>query len=1243
MPRAWHCRGGGAGSWLSCPPIGRRSYKTARGPASILTRRLTRSSTRPTDQFADGSVEPAASVAREENVVSDQQPVPAEATAPGSAGQVLRGYADRAVDVAQQWAQQTSRGQTPAEQATTDQLAALLRDEEGLDLAVRFVDRVARPEDPKVAARDLSRLSTKTAKSFLGKLDLAMLGLGTVAAPLAPPLVVPLARARLRQIIGHLVVDARDPALAKHLAAAQRQGFQLNVNLLGEAVLGEREAASRTQRVIEMLSRDDVDYVSIKVSSLVSQISTWDTEGTVARCIERLRPLYQVARDKSPHGFVNLDMEEYRDLDLTVELFTRLLAEPQFHDLEAGIVLQAYLPDALPAMDKLIAWAQERRAQGGAGIKIRLVKGANLAMEQVEAALHGWELAPYHSKEEVDANYLRCIERGLRPDVVDAVRIGVASHNLYDVALAHLIAADRGVTHGLDVEMLQGMAPSQARAVKDAVGTVLLYTPVVAPQDFDVAVSYLIRRLEENGTKENFLHALFTQADHSAEAMADQERRFRASIEAVDGTGVGAQRSPARPAIGDVFANTPDSDPSLPQTRGWAAAALAATPAPLNSPVLDSIEAVNEVIARAREAGKGWAARPGRERAQVLRETARQLEARRGQFVTVMAAEGGKTVAEADPEISEAIDFARYYAESAIELEHGPMADGARFTPSAITLITPPWNFPVAIPLGGVFAALAAGSAVVIKPAHPTPGCVELGAEATWVALEAAGLPRDLLQVVRTGDRVVGRALVSHPDVETVILTGSSETATMFTSWRVDAPRGPRVYGETSGKNSLVITPAADLDLAVADLVRSAFGHAGQKCSAASLGILVGSVATSDKVRKQLVDAVSSVRVGWPDDLGTTMGPIIEPAEGKLLRALTTLEPGERWLVPPRPLDGEPPHRCRLWSPGLKEGVAPGSFFHHTEVFGPVLGLMTARTLAEALELQNGTAFGLTGGLHSLDEREIEYWLEHVEVGNAYVNRHITGAIVQRQPFGGWKASNVGPGAKAGGPNYVGQLGWWTAEGTPTRLAEPAPHVRQALKTLLPLLGTDLHERPERTWLRGAVGSDAYVWETELGRSIDVSDLRFEANVFRYRPVPVFWVRTEPDARIVELLRIVLAAQTTGTPLRISLDPQTSGALKASARQSAEVDAALRELAQHVAVSEPTGSFLARVERGEVAGRLRVLGDAPGLIRELASEEVTVYEGPVLATGRRELLPLLREQAISRTMHRFGQLPADAG
>ncbi len=1104
-----------------------------------------------------------------------------------------------AVALAEEWTRATHEGQTAAEQATTGQLAALVGDAQGLDLAVRFVDRVARPEDVKVAARELSRISAADAAGFLGRIDRSLLGAGAVAARVSPQVVVPVARKRLRQLVGHLVVDAQDPALSRHLAASREEGFRLNINLLGEAVLGEAEAESRADRTLALLERPDVDYVSIKVSSLVSQISTWDTEGTVKRCVERLRPLYRAARSRTPHAFVNLDMEEYRDLDLTIEVFRTILAEPEFSDLEAGIVLQAYLPDADAGLSKLMDFAEQRTAAGGAPIKVRLVKGANLAMEAVDAEVHGWQPAPYASKPEVDANYLHLVDRALSPQTT-GLRVGVASHNLYDLAFAHLLATSRGVTDRMDVEMLQGMSPAQARAVRDTVGTVILYTPVVAPKDFDVAVSYLVRRLEENAQPENFLHAFFTDG---ADAMPDQEQRFRNSVAAMQTNSVQRRRDHVPGVLTDRFGNTPDTDPALVENRELVARAITAELPELQSPLLASTDEVDAVVATAVTAQQAWAQRPLAERAALLRDAARELQQARPELLGVMVHEAGKTVAEADPEISEAIDFARYYADSAEQLVSGLMADGASFEPDRVVLVTPPWNFPVAIPIGGVLAGLAAGAAVVIKPAPQTPLSLECAARALW----RAGVPAEVLQVVRTPEDEVGRALVTHADVDTVILTGATATAELFMDWRKDRPRGARVYGETSGKNALIVTPSADYDLAVADLARSAFGHAGQKCSAASLGILVGSVAGSDRFRNQLVDYVRSLRVGWPTDLSVGMGPLIEAPPEKLEQALTTLEPGESWLVEPRKLDQE----GRLWSPGVKLGVKPGSWFHRNEVFGPVLGLMEAKDLDQAIEWQNDTGYGLTGGIHSLDEGEIEHWLEKVEVGNAYVNRHITGAIVQRQSFGGWKASGVGPGAKAGGPNYVAQLGTWREDGLPQFRSSVQPQVQRMLALATEQvsgLGAD-----DMAWLQVAAGSDAASWGAEFGIGHDASGLRVERNEFRYRPFPRVMVRMQAGSRPADLVRLLAAAQLAGSAVEVSAAPGV-------------------ELPEVVAgapvVHEDEAAFCGRLA-DEKDLRVRVVGDP----------SVALVTGPVLAAGRHELLTFLREQSISQTLHRFGHMP----
>lgn len=1128
---------------------------------------------------------------------------------------------DRIVALAQEWSGLTQAGQTRKEAATSHQLSRLLSDHAGLDLAVRFVDRVARPDDLHVAAGELAGLSAGSA-SFLSLRDRGLLAMGARMARILPWVVVPSARLRLRQLVGHMLVDAEDPTLAKHLAAARAQGFRLNVNLLGELVLGEAEAERRTEKTRALVARPDVDYVSIKISSLVSQISTWDTAGTVERAKERLRPLYRTAAAKSPAAFVNLDMEEYRDLDMTLELFTDLLDEPEFHHLEAGIVLQAYLPDAVGAMEYLIRYSRERVTAGRAPIKVRLVKGANLAMEAVEARIHGWEQAPYATKAGGDANYLRCLDRALSPDVTEPIngvrplRLGVASHNLFDLAAAFLLAKHRDVLDAIDVEMLQGMAPSQARAIRDAVGTVILYTPVVAKRDFDVAVGYLIRRLEENAEPQNFLHAYF--AHDGLHRGDDQESRFRASLQDMATVADSPRRQSERPPIGDVFENTPDSDPALPEMRKWAVESIA-RPLPKDRLLLLGSNAEVDVAVRtAVDAASQWAARPGAERAAVLRRAARELEDARGALLGVMAAEGGKTVTEADPEISEAIDFARYYADRALDLEQGPAVDGAEFTPDRVVLVTPPWNFPVAIPIGGVLAGLAAGASVIIKPAHSTPLCAQLAVE----ALHRAGVPSDALQIVRTGDRAVGQRLISHPDIDTVVLTGSTETAELFARWRSNRPNGSRVYGETSGKNAIVVTPAADIDLAVADLVRSAFGHAGQKCSAASLAILVGSVADSERFHRQLVDAVRSLRVDWPSNLGAGMGPIIEPPTGKLYDALTHLQPGEEWVVKPKLLEETPGEEGngRLWSPGVKKWVRPGSSFHLTEVFGPVLGLMRAKDLDEAIELQNATSFGLTGGLHSLDAEEIFQWTQRVDVGNAYVNRHITGAIVQRQAFGGWKQSSVGPGAKAGGPNYIAQLGQWSETATPTHLApiDPAP-----LAVLDAAIAAGLDER-DQAWLRVAAGSDAAAWATEFGVEHDESRLVVESNVFCYVALPVLHVCAGEGASPVEVARLAAAAALVDSRIELSTE---DGGLAAFAR-------ALPGVTVHQEAAGPLADRLRRL----TSSRVRVVGKATDLAPLAADPSVGLLPGPVLANGRRELLSVLREQSISRTMHRFGHL-----
>ncbi len=1081
-------------------------------------------------------------------------------------------------------------------------LAGLLREDGGLAFLTQFVDGVIRPEDTRVAARSFRSMAARNT-SFLPAYQRVLLRMGSWASHVLPSLVVAVARRTVRLMVSHLVVDATPERLGPALGRLRAHGHRLNVNLLGEAVLGHAEATRRLERTEALLRRPDIDYVSLKVSAAVAPHNPWAFEDSVAHIVDTLRPLFRAALDANG-AFINLDMEEYRDLDLTVAVFTALLDEDEFATLTAGIVLQAYLPDSMGAMVSLQRWAADRVARGGAPIKVRLVKGANLSMERVDAEVHGWPLATWHSKAESDAQYKRLVDYALVPEHTRAVRVGIAGHNLFDIAHAHLTAKERGVEDDVDFEMLLGMGEHVARAVTQDVGSLRLYTPVVHPREFDVALAYLVRRLEEVASKQNFMSSLYDM--EAKPAVFELERnRFVESWNLADQparpTHRGVRRSTASKAT-TGFSNAPDMDPSVPSSRVWAQEILVkaessmAGRATLDAARVEAASQLEQEISTAHAGADGWHSLSPEDRAALLHAAGNSLESHRADLIEVMMSEAGKTIDQADPEVSEAVDFAHYYAERSLELWTMP---GAVPAPRNVTLVTPPWNFPVAIPAGSTLAALAAGSAVILKPAEQSARCGAVLAEALW----DAGIPREVLRLIKIDSKVMGKPLITDERIDQVILTGGYETAERFLTLRPSL----RLFAETSGKNSIIVTPSADVDLAVKDVVTSAFSHAGQKCSAASLVIAVGSIATSRRFLTQLEDAVTSLVAGPAYRATTQMGPVIEPVHGKLERALTTLEPGERWVVEPRDLDGS----GMAWTPGLKTGVAPGSFFHETECFGPVLGIMVAATLDEAMVLQNAVDYGLTAGLHSLDRAEIERWLATVQAGNAYVNRGITGAIVQRQPFGGWKRSVVGCTYKAGGPHYLQALTGWEARAS--------DHIGEAL----PGDGLEafLQRAKAPSWVRVAVVADAHAWSGQFGTAIDRTGLASEANVLRYAPADTD-IRWDGAAATDVLVRVCAARVRAGG----------SGVVSTPVPLPAELSEALDACGVGVRVEAWEACLQRAAER--LGGRVRLVAAADSEAHGTA--DAAVFTQPVTGNPELELLPFLREQAVSVTTHRFG-------
>ena len=1104
--------------------------------------------------------------------------------------------ADKAVENARALIAESLPNLKRYDKASRKRFTRLFKDPKAISVTVSLTDEVMRITSAKDSVRILRKAAKDSTVAGFGLFNTFGLKLIAAISRALPKPVLFAVHTQVKLLSKGIILPAESKKLSRQIKKRAKKGIRLNINVLGEAVLGEDEANERFERVMQMMQRPEVDYVSVKLSSVASQIISLDRKGTLERVSEKLRYIYRTSI--ATNTFVNLDMEEFRDLRLTVDAFKLVLNEGEFKNLYAGLVLQAYLPESHEVFAELVEWSLERHKQSGGVIKIRLVKGANLAMEKAEAELHGWVAAPYKSKADVDASYSRLLDTALRPEHAKAVRIGVASHNLFHIAFALEIAKKRNVMEQLDLEMLEGMANPEALAIAKRSMRILLYAPVTRADDFASAVAYLVRRLDENTAVENYLRSSF-EIGTNAEKFREQSNRFLDSASQRHEISTKSIRHKNHKfQIDQTFENAPNADITkldFLNKLDKEIAAVLKLPIEEIPLVIDgkeifdriqiegndpgdnakvwykySVAKLNDIDSAVKVAKKSvedWNQIGADKRGEILKKFGQIAHDEQEETIAIMSRDAGKTVSEADPEVSEAIDFANYYALSAISLDLERQS-----SPVGVVLVVPPWNFPYAIPTGGICAALAAGNTVIFKSAPETVATSWQLVNQLW----KAGVPKNVLQFVSTEDNEVGQALVSHEDVNAVILTGGYSTALLFSSWKNEL----NLLAETSGKNSMVLTACCDIDVAVKDLVQSAFGHAGQKCSAASLAIVDKNIYENPNFRKQLIDAVKSLKVGPGYNYSTMVGPIIKSAESNLRRALTQLDEGEQWFLEPEQLD----EAGLLWSPGVKTGVKPSSWSHLNEWFGPVLAIMISPDLETSINWQNATDFGLTAGIQSLDPKECEYWIENVEAGNLYVNRGVTGAIVNRQPFGGWKRSSVGATAKAGGANYVATLRNWNQ-----------------MKHFLPM------KEAANKWLKST---------GEL--AIDHSGLSVEQNIQKYRRFKKgFLVRIESGTSKDELDFLNWLKMDLGVITRLSSDSLIPG-LANLVVESAD------EFANHAKEFD----------------RVRWLSAEVPPVHQLVMNGVSCDRRPVTSRGDIELSRWFLEQSVSITQHRYGNTNA---
>jgi len=1170
---------------------------------------------------------------------------------------------------------------TPQERRQQAELDRMIQSPSDKVTMIQMTDQAFRARTPNRAVDQLVHiLDVQGIPRFFTPLDRAMLmGFQSFGGYL-PGVAVPMVKEKMQQETANVVLPAEPELLASHLQARRDAGVRMNVNFLGEALLGEEDAQSRLKKYLQALQNPNIEVVSVKISTIYSQISSLAFEHTLDILCDRLELLYRASAkatftraDKTVvPKFVYLDMEEYRDMRLTSEAFQRTLSRPGLEDVQAGIVLQAYIPDAFAFQKQLSAWAQERVANGGAPITMRIVKGANMEMERFESSLHRWPQAPFQHKRETDANYRRMVAWGLQSENIVAARLGIASHNLFEVAYGLVKALELNAIDKVQFEMLEGMANHQRRALQELVQDLLLYAPACRKEEFIHAIGYLVRRLDENTGPSNFLrHAFNLEVDSPDWQRLEED--FCAAFDEVASLSQSARRTqdrhgpPSSPMTTQTrwqnFVNESDTDFALPQNQTWAEEIYAqwrdrhseyATHIPLWVAGEEVTDDRNQrecfdpsrpdlVVARYKQADADdveraigcakadpdrWRSKSVSQRRAVLEKVAQVIRERRGDLMGAAIADGGKTLEQSDPEVSEAIDFVEFYARSA---EFFQQLSGINVSGRGVVVVVSPWNFPIAIPCGGIAAALAAGNTVILKPASDTVIVAYELCKCFW----AAGVSPKALQLLPCSGATEGQQLAGHADVDTVILTGGTETALSMLKHRV----GMRLLAETGGKNATIVTAMADRDQAIKNVIHSAFSHAGQKCSATSLLILEGEVYEDENFKKTLCDAVQSLAFGSAWQPETKIGPLIRQPSGELETALKELEKGESWAVMPV-CDTE---NRQLYSPAVKWGVTPGSFTHCTEFFGPVLAVMRADSLRHGIELVNQSGYGLTSGLESLDQREQEIWKDEIRAGNLYINRGTTGAVVLRQPFGGMGKSAFGPGIKAGGPNYVMQLMNFEDNFRPEGVSDAATIGDPQLATLL----GELKDAPagfvspeELSKIEVAMKSYDWQFRDEFGRQHDHMKLVGQDNFRRYLPVRELRIRIEVSDSAFEILLRVAAARSVGCRVTLSYDRTLDSASQA-AQLLEWLDAATPSWAADIEFVEESNQGLASAIKDGHARRVRYARAecVPDLIRQTANAcDSYVADEPVLTEGRIELLWYLEEQSISDNYHRYGNL-----
>lgn len=829
------------------------------------------------------------------------------------------------------------------------------------------------------------------------------------------------------------------------LKALHEECMGFTADLLGEATLNTQEALDYRDRYLDLietlavqtekwdhqpvLQRNHLgpiplNNVSIKLTAMEPMLSSVDRAGSVKRLVERLKPLFYKAQERNV--FLNIDLEQWDMHPITYDVFEALALDDRLRSWpHLGIVVQAYLRDSEQDVERLLALAKKR----GTPITVRLVKGAYWDYETVYARQMGFRCPVFEGKSDTDRQYEHLSR--LLLDNCDWLQPAFGSHNIRSLAQAFAYAESKNIPHNAyEVQMLYGMAEPERKAIVRMQKRLRLYAPV---GELLPGMAYLVRRLLENTSNTGFLrlsHQEKINVDELLKPPSTSEKapmptpEFR-NASFSDFTQDSVQQGFSH-AVKTVFAQTAPTVPVVVAGKTWRELPTFTRVSPndvshtVAHVCMGNTELARQSVEHAFKTYPAWRDTPLEKRAQYLGKLADRLEQDRYRLAALQVLEVAKPFAEADADIAEGIDFCRYYEQQALS-ELASRQQGSLpgennmlvYEGRGPTVVIAPWNFPLAILCGMTVAAAVAGNTVIMKPAEQS----SLVAYALYEHMCAVGLG-DVIQFLPGEGESIGPVLVEHPLVAQVAFTGSMAVGHQIVKQAAQVVKGQvqmkRVVCEMGGKNAIIVDDDADIDEAVMGVVKSAFGFAGQKCSACSRVIVVGDAYQTFIPR--LLGAASDVYMAQAQDPGCMLPPVVdEEAQRRLMGVIEENKQRAKVLYV-----GQPKTGGYFVPPALFEVDSVHHPLMQQEFFGPIVAVLRVKTFEEALEAANASMFALTGAVYSRSPLHLQQARSQFRVGNLYLNRGSTGALVYRQPFGGFKMSGIG--TKAGGPGYLLQF-----------------------------------------------------------------------------------------------------------------------------------------------------------------------------------------------------------------------------